>query len=187
MSSSGPAERGSAVRRVRAVGHRQDDGRRAARRGAPRLERSRSYTSRRPGPAKSTASTIILSAALRFEAMVARGAFLEWADVFGNLYGTGRRTPRAALAAGRRRRAGDRRPGRAPGPSADARRRRRLRAAAVVRGARAPAARAQPGLGGRDRAAAGDGARGSGRGRPSTTTSSSTTSSSGAWANSRRS
>ncbi len=30
----------------------------------------------------------------RFEAMIAAGEFLEWADVFGNLYGTSRaRTP----------------------------------------------------------------------------------------------
>jgi guanylate kinase len=32
--------------------------------------------------------------------MVARGEFLEWADVFGNLYGTARRDTEAALAAG---------------------------------------------------------------------------------------
>ena len=32
--------------------------------------------------------------------MVARGEFLEWADVFGNLYGTGRRETEARLAAG---------------------------------------------------------------------------------------
>jgi guanylate kinase len=33
--------------------------------------------------------------------MAARGEFLEWADVFGNLYGTGRRQTDALMAAGR--------------------------------------------------------------------------------------
>jgi guanylate kinase len=33
--------------------------------------------------------------------MAARDEFLEWADVFGNLYGTARRDTEAALAAGR--------------------------------------------------------------------------------------
>ena len=33
--------------------------------------------------------------------MVARDDFLEWADVFGNLYGTGRRETEALLASGR--------------------------------------------------------------------------------------
>ena len=37
----------------------------------------------------------------RFEEMVAGGAFLEWAPVFGRLYGTGRETTRAALEEGR--------------------------------------------------------------------------------------
>ena len=36
----------------------------------------------------------------RFEGMVKSGAFLEWADVFGNLYGTGVADTEAALARG---------------------------------------------------------------------------------------
>jgi guanylate kinase len=35
----------------------------------------------------------------RFEAMVRQDAFLEWADIFGNLYGTGRHATEEALAA----------------------------------------------------------------------------------------
>lgn len=37
----------------------------------------------------------------RFEAMAREGAFLEWAPVFGNLYGTGLEVTRRVLAAGR--------------------------------------------------------------------------------------
>src|SRR5262245_45785522 len=36
-----------------------------------------------------------------FRARVARGEFIEWAEVFGNLYGTLRKPMQAALAAGR--------------------------------------------------------------------------------------
>jgi guanylate kinase len=36
-----------------------------------------------------------------FEAMIEAGAFLEWADVFGQLYGTSRAATRAALDGGR--------------------------------------------------------------------------------------
>jgi guanylate kinase len=35
-----------------------------------------------------------------FEEMVRRDEFLEWADIFGNLYGTGRRDTEVALAEG---------------------------------------------------------------------------------------
>jgi guanylate kinase len=54
----------------------------------PRLRMSRSYTSRsaRPGEADGVDYNFVTRA--RFEAMAAGGEFLEWADVFGNLYGT---------------------------------------------------------------------------------------------------
>lgn len=67
----------------------------------PNLQRSRSYTSRsvRPGEAEGVDYNFISRPA--FEGMVARGEFLEWADVFGNLYGTAWRDTEAALAAGR--------------------------------------------------------------------------------------
>jgi guanylate kinase len=67
----------------------------------PNLQRSRSYTSRpvRPGESEGVDYNFISRPA--FEGMVARGEFLEWADVFGNLYGTARRDTEASLAAGR--------------------------------------------------------------------------------------
>jgi guanylate kinase len=68
---------------------------------SPDLERSRSYTSRprRPGEADGVDYNFISRP--DFEGMVARGEFLEWADVFGNLYGTSRRDTEAHRAAGR--------------------------------------------------------------------------------------
>jgi guanylate kinase len=67
----------------------------------PRLRMSRSYTSRpaRPGEADGVDYHFVSRA--RFEAMIAAGEFLEWADVFGNLYGT------CAAATARMRAAGD--------------------------------------------------------------------------------
>jgi len=54
----------------------------------PRLHMSRSYTSRlaRPGETDGVDYNFVTRA--RFEEMIAAGDFLEWADVFGNLYGT---------------------------------------------------------------------------------------------------
>jgi guanylate kinase len=66
----------------------------------PRLAKSRSYTSRsrRAGELDGVDYNFISRAA--FEAMAREDAFLEWADVFGHLYGTGRRDTEARLAAG---------------------------------------------------------------------------------------
>lgn len=54
----------------------------------PELSMSRSYTSRaaRAGEADGIDYNFITRA--RFEELIAADAFLEWADVFGNLYGT---------------------------------------------------------------------------------------------------
>src|SRR5918911_4223375 len=54
----------------------------------PHLKMSRSYTSRpaRAGEADGVDYNFVTRE--RFEAMIAAGEFLEWADVFGNLYGT---------------------------------------------------------------------------------------------------
>jgi guanylate kinase len=54
----------------------------------PHLKMSRSYTSRpaRDGEADGVDYNFVTRA--RFEAMAAAGEFLEWAPVFGNLYGT---------------------------------------------------------------------------------------------------
>ena len=78
-----------AVHRLCAVGHGKDDRRRAAGQGdrpaeALALVHVACAARRRAW----MAWTIILSAAPRFEKMIANGEFLECADVFGNLYGT---------------------------------------------------------------------------------------------------
>jgi guanylate kinase len=54
----------------------------------PDLKMSRSYTSRpaREGEIDGVDYNFVTRS--RFEAMVSAGEFLEWADVFGNLYGT---------------------------------------------------------------------------------------------------
>lgn len=66
----------------------------------PHLRMSRSYTSRsaRPGEADGVDYNFITRA--RFEAMADAGEFLEWADVFGNLYGTRAGDTEQLLAAG---------------------------------------------------------------------------------------
>ena len=67
----------------------------------PDLSLSRSYTSRaaRPGEVNGIDYNFITRA--RFEEMIGGNAFLEWAEVFGNLYGTGAVDAEADLAAGR--------------------------------------------------------------------------------------
>jgi len=66
----------------------------------PGLRMSRSYTSRpaRVGEQDGVDYNFITRA--RFEEMAAAGAFLEWADVFGNYYGTGADDTEAILARG---------------------------------------------------------------------------------------
>ena len=66
----------------------------------PNLKLSRSYTSRpaRDGETDGVDYNFVTRA--RFEAMIAGGEFLEWADVFGNLYGTASRDTDAVLASG---------------------------------------------------------------------------------------
>jgi guanylate kinase len=67
----------------------------------PGLALSRSYTSRvkRTGETDGLDYNFITRA--QFEAMIAGQAFLEWADVFGNYYGTCAGDAETALAAGR--------------------------------------------------------------------------------------
>jgi guanylate kinase len=66
----------------------------------PGLAKSRSYTSRarRVGEFDGVDYNFISRA--EFEGMVQEDAFLEWADVFGNLYGTGRRDTETRLGSG---------------------------------------------------------------------------------------
>ncbi|MEZ5317018.1 MAG: guanylate kinase [Vicinamibacterales bacterium] len=69
--------------------------------GCPDLVQSRSYTSRpaRAGETDGVDYNFVSRAA--FDGMVARDEFLEWADVFGNRYGTGRADTERLLATGR--------------------------------------------------------------------------------------
>ena len=53
-----------------------------------RLRLSRSYTSRAPRGDEQDGVDYNFVSRARFEKMIADGEFLEWADVFGNLYGT---------------------------------------------------------------------------------------------------
>jgi len=52
------------------------------------LKMSRSYTSRTPRPDEQNGVDYNFVRREEFERMAAAGEFLEWADVFGNLYGT---------------------------------------------------------------------------------------------------
>jgi len=66
----------------------------------PRLRMSRSYTSRAARAGESDGVDYNFISREHFEAMIGDGAFLEWADVFGNYYGTGATDTETALAAG---------------------------------------------------------------------------------------
>src|SRR6187200_1132106 len=67
----------------------------------PDLALSRSYTSRAARPGETDGVDYNFVSRARFEAMVAEDAFLEWADVFGNLYGTCAADAEQELAGGR--------------------------------------------------------------------------------------
>jgi guanylate kinase len=54
----------------------------------PQLRMSRSYTSRAARRGESDGVDYNFVTRARFEQMIGAGDFLEWADVFGNLYGT---------------------------------------------------------------------------------------------------
>jgi guanylate kinase len=66
----------------------------------PGLRLSRSYTSRAARAGEADGVDYNFISRDRFEAMIAAGAFLEWADVFGHYYGTGAADTEAYLAAG---------------------------------------------------------------------------------------
>src|SRR5262245_14324251 len=66
----------------------------------PHRKMSRSYTSRQARPGEADGVDYNFVTRERFEAMVAAGEFLEWADVFGNLYGTSAIDTDRMLAAG---------------------------------------------------------------------------------------
>jgi guanylate kinase len=66
----------------------------------PDLKMSRSYTSRPPREGEQDGVDYNFVTRDRFESMIAAGEFLEWADVFGNLYGTCQADTERVLAAG---------------------------------------------------------------------------------------
>jgi len=66
----------------------------------PGLRMSRSYTSRSARVGERDGVDYNFITRDGFEAMVREGAFLEWADVFGNYYGTGSADTDAVLARG---------------------------------------------------------------------------------------
>ena len=67
----------------------------------PGLDRSRSYTSRPPRPIERDGVDYHFVDRARFETMRGAGEFLEWAEVFGHLYGTRALDTRRRLDAGR--------------------------------------------------------------------------------------
>ena len=67
----------------------------------PDLVRSRSYTSRPARPGESDGVDYNFVGRPRFRQMIDAGAFLEWADVFGHLYGTAAADTEREQAAGR--------------------------------------------------------------------------------------
>ena len=66
----------------------------------PRLTMSRSYTSRPARQGETDGVDYNFVTRGRFEAMAAAGEFLEWAELFGNLYGTSRSDTEGMLSAG---------------------------------------------------------------------------------------
>jgi len=69
--------------------------------GVPGLMFSISYTTRQPRGAEKDGESYHFVSRPDFEAMVARGEFLEWAEVFGNYYGTHRGILEEAQAGGK--------------------------------------------------------------------------------------
>src|SRR5687767_9993505 len=66
----------------------------------PNLRMSRSYTSRPARAGEQNGVDYNFISRQRFEAMIEAGDFLEWAEIYGNLYGTCASETDAALARG---------------------------------------------------------------------------------------
>lgn len=67
----------------------------------PRASLSVSFTTRQPREGEVDGEHYHFITRERFEAMIAEDAFLEWAEVHGNYYGTGEQATRDMLAQGR--------------------------------------------------------------------------------------
>ena len=93
--------RGAAVRRLRAVRDGKTTVVERLVQIFPDLGLSRSYTSRAMRDGETDGLDYNFITRERFEAMIEEDAFLEWADVFGNLYGTGKVETERELAGGR--------------------------------------------------------------------------------------
>src|SRR5229473_705624 len=65
------------------------------------LDFSVSYTTRMPRGSEENGREYHFTTRERFETMIAAGEFLEWAEVFGNYYGTARSALSAAREQGR--------------------------------------------------------------------------------------
>jgi guanylate kinase len=100
MSSSAPADRGLLVVVSAPSGTGKTTVVERLVQVAPRLSRSLSYTSRAARPGETNGVDYHFVSRPAFEAMVTRDEFLEWADVFGNLYGTSRADTETHLAGG---------------------------------------------------------------------------------------
>lgn len=71
------------------------------RKWVPNLDFSISYTTRRPRGSEQNGREYFFVPIHDFEEMIARGEFLEYANVFGNYYGTAKRFLEQALQSGR--------------------------------------------------------------------------------------
>ncbi len=67
----------------------------------PDMEFSVSYTTRKPRPGEVSGRDYFFVDRETFERMVEEGDFLEWAEVYGNLYGTSKSQVTKALEAGK--------------------------------------------------------------------------------------
>jgi len=66
----------------------------------PRLKKPISYTTRRPRPGEKNGVDYNFVSVVEFENMKEQGKFLEWANVYGNMYGTSLKTVKSSLTSG---------------------------------------------------------------------------------------
>ena len=92
----------TALHRLGAVGDRQDHAWSSASfRFCPNLRMSRSYTSRPARAGERDGVDYNFISRVAFEQRIQAAQFLEWADVFGNYYGTGSPTSSRCCRRGR--------------------------------------------------------------------------------------